>query len=120
MARPKNDGRGRIGGRQKGTPNKDKQLKLFLYQQSEDYFMPTIPIVDKDGNETEELESQFDKDMRQLKPNERVNAQLQLLSYHTPKMQATNVDLRTENSKSTITDRLEALANGEEIPSEEE
>ena len=40
MPRQKNDGRGRLGGRTAGTPNKDKPLKTFLREHSLLYFTP--------------------------------------------------------------------------------
>ena len=47
MPRNKDDGRGRLGGRQPGTPNKDKPLKTFLRQHSQNYFETNITVDEK-------------------------------------------------------------------------
>lgn len=102
MARQKNDGRGRMGGRQKGTTNKDKPLKTFLRAHSLAYFTP----------DEETGLSLYDKDIAHLEPRERVNAELSLLKFHTPQMQATAVDmsLSDEGKKKTFAQRLSGLA----------
>lgn len=112
MARKPNDGRGRLGGRQKGTTNKDKPFKTILKLHSEEYFTPH-EVEDENGNVV--MMSQYDMDIKKMKPAERVSAELQLLKYHTPQMQATAVDVTAVDVSNTISDRLTALANGEEI-----
>ena len=70
MGRQKGDGKGRLGGRQKGTPNKIKSdLKEWVKQ-----------IMDN-GRE------QFEKDLKKLTPKERINVFTALLNYVLPKMQ---------------------------------
>ena len=49
MPRKQGDGRGRLGGRAAGTPNKDKPLKTFLRQHSVKYFTPCIEEIDEKG-----------------------------------------------------------------------
>lgn len=116
MARSKNDGRGRIGGRTAGTPNKDKPLKTFLREHSAEYFTPLIEEVDEEnGKKTGRLISQYDVDLKKMKASDRVNAELQLLKYHTPQMQATNLDLSTSDATQTLTQRLFDLDNGEDV-----
>lgn len=100
MGRQKNDGRGRIGGRTAGTPNKEKPLKTFLRSHSLAYFIPD----EKTGR------SLYDNDIMQLEPKERVSAELALLKFHTPLMQATAVDMSLSDSSHTLTDRLTELA----------
>ena len=120
MGRHKNDGLGRFGGRQKGTTNKDKPIKTFLREHSTLYFTPNIEEVDIDGNPTGRMISQYEQDLKGMKPTDRVNAELQLLRYHTPQMQATAVDMTLSDEKSTISDRLMRLSEGEDIPSPNE
>ena len=115
--RPVGDGRGRIGGRQKGTPNKDKPIKTFLREHSTEYFTPSIEEKDEDGKPTGRMLSQYDLDIRMMKPADRVNAELQLLKYHTPQMQATAVDLSMQEESNTLSERLALLSEGEDIPS---
>ena len=136
MARQKNDGLGRIGGRQKGTPNKDNPLKGFLRSHSLAYFEPKpqtdedgsnreILIRDKDGviidsivlsnaDGTPRVMSEFDVDMMQLDSGSRVNAELRLLEFHTPKMKAVDVDMNVSCSVHTIEDKLRDLIGNEE------
>ena len=73
MPRKAGDGRGRLGGRAAGTPNKDKPLKTFLRQHSVEYFTPSIE-EEKDGKKTGRLISQFDVDCRMLDTESRVHA----------------------------------------------
>lgn len=70
MARQKNDGMGRMGGRAKGTPNKITQntkewLNEFLTGKRE----------------------QVERDFMALSPKDRINAYEKLLQYVTPRMQ---------------------------------
>lgn len=107
--RKPDDGRGRLGGRQKGTPNKDNPLKAVLHQKSEDYF--TVP-VDDEGN------TQFDLDMRGMEPAVRAKLQMDMLQYHTPKMQAVSNEVNVKEVNKTYTDRLARLSRGETIPND--
>lgn len=115
MPRKANDGRGRISGRTAGTPNKDKPLKTFLRQHSVQYFTPSIEDRDDAGNKTGRLISQFDKDCRDLDPQSRVDAEIKLLKFHTPLMQATTVDMSIAETNKTLSERLALLAAGQEI-----
>lgn len=121
MARKKGDGRGRLGGRAAGTPNKDKPLKTFLRQHSVQYFTPSIDEIDDKGKKTGRLVSQFDIDCKTLDPESRIDAEIKLLKFHTPQMQSTNVDMTIVDDNRTLTERLARLAAGENIasPSEE-
>lgn len=104
MPRQKNDGRGRLGGRTAGTPNKDKPLKTFLREHSLLYFTP----------DPETGRSQYDLDMEALDPRDRIDAELKLLNYTTPKMQATTVDMAITDDKQTLSSRLAQLAEKEQ------
>lgn len=120
MPRKKGDGRGRLGGRQPGTPNKDKPLKTFLREHSIEYFTPTIEQKDAKGKPTGRLLSQYDIDILQLDPANRVDAELKLLKFHTPQMQSTSVDMTVTAENQTLADRLKRLARGEDITPKDE
>lgn len=139
----------KTGGRQKGTPNKDNPLKCVLRAHSEAYFTPRvqtdpitggtkeiqrqrltqdeegniykvidlIPLTDTKGNPV--TMSDFEADMIALTPNERVNAELHLIEFHTPKLKAVDVDLEANISAKTIEDRLRALC-GEDDDEDED
>ena len=53
--------------------------------------------------------SDFEADMIALSPADRVNAELRLLEFHTPKMKAVEVDMDIRSSQITIEDRLREL-----------
>lgn len=120
MPRKAGDGRGRLGGRQPGTPNKDKPLKVFLRQHSVDYFTPSIEEKDDKGKSTGRFVSQYDIDIKALDPESRVDAELKLLKFHTPQMQSTTVDMTVASENQTLVERLARLSNGEEIESPNE
>lgn len=125
----------KTGGRQKGTPNKDNPLKGYLRTHSEEYFKPKpqvdsdgspknlvrynkdgevvlkVPLVDSAGNPY--VMSDFDVDMLKMDPDERVNAELRLLEFHTPKMKSVDVDMAVQESK-TIEDRLLELSQDDD------
>lgn len=115
MPRKKGDGRGRIGGRQPGSPNRDKPLKTFLRQHSADYFTPSVEEKDEEGNPTGRIISQFDRDVRALETAARVDAELKLLKFHTPQMQSASVDINAADAGQTLAGRLERLSAGEDV-----
>lgn len=68
MARQKNDGRGRMGGRKKGTPNKvTGTVKEWL-----------ADLIDRNREQIEE-------DLRQLEPRERLAVLEKFMQYIVPK-----------------------------------
>lgn len=127
--RKKGDGLGRFGGRQKGTPNKDTTLKTYLRRHSEDYFSPSMTYTDIQDEKlqkaaynafgTDEF-SKFDLDLLCCKADDKVQAELTLLKYHTPQMAAVNADMTVKEANTTISMRLTRLANGEDIAADEE
>lgn len=119
MPRKKGDGRGRLGGRAPGTPNKDKPLKTFLREHSLQYFTPSIEEKDEKGKKTGKLVSQFDIDIAALDPVDRADAELKLLKFHTPQMQATSVDLNIVEDNRTLSERLARLASGEDLTNDD-
>jgi len=75
MARPKNDGRGRIGGRAKGTPNKTtSSVKEW--------------ITDLINSNKEQVEH----DLQTVAPEERLRIIASLLNYVTPKQQTVSIE----------------------------
>lgn len=116
----------KTGGRVAGTPNKDKTLKTYLREHSEQYFAPVLTWSDL----TDEKErkrafeafgegqfSRFDLHLLGMKYSEVVDAELTLLKYHTPQMQAVQADMAVKANK-TLSDRLVRLAAGEDIAAE--
>lgn len=91
MARQKNDGRGRLGGRAAGTPNKvSGTLKEWL-----------TSLIDKNRD-------QIEKDLQDLEPKERLQMMEKLMQYVIPKQAAQQVKLDFDN----MTDeQLEQLVN---------
>lgn len=80
MARQKNDGKGRLGGRTKGTPNKvTKTAREWL-----------TALVDKNRR-------QIERDLKQLEPKERLLILEKLLQYVIPKKQAVDASVSLEN-----------------------
>lgn len=91
MARQKNDGRGRLGGRVAGTPNKvSGTLREWL-----------TSLIDKNR-------AQIEKDLQDLEPKERLQMMEKLMQYVIPKQAAQQVKLDFDN----MTDeQLEQLVN---------
>lgn len=58
--------------------------------------------------------SDFEVDMLGLKGVERVNAELRLLEFHTPKMKAVDVDMNVSAGNLSIEARLKELITEEE------
>jgi hypothetical protein len=115
--RKKNDGRGKTGGRQMGVQNKNKTLKAILAEHSLAYFTPSIETKNRDGEDI--LVSQFDRDVSQLDPKDRVKAEADILRYHTPMMQATSVDMAVADRNRPLTEWLQAKIDGDNAPPKE-
>ena len=78
MARQKNDGKGRMGGRQKGTPNKvTASVKEWIAQ-----------VIDKNKR-------QMERDIKALEPKERLQILEKLMQYVVPRQQASTVKIDT-------------------------
>lgn len=127
----------KTGGRKKGTPNKHPNpLKRSLREVSMTYFEPH-PQIDADGQPRKiygtnadgsfgvlfTLEdadgkplviSDFDADMLAMKPAERVQAQIRLLEFHTPKMKAIDATLDATVKTAPIEDLLIRLSEEED------
>lgn len=136
--RKANDGRGRLGGRQAGTPNKDNPLKNMLHEHSVDYFTPNIEakdvelryfIIDPEAEDAQDMAmeakkefvalnkgrvfSRYELDLLAMAPSARAKVEIDLLSFHTPKMQAISADMSVKNDN-TISDILINIAAGKD------
>jgi hypothetical protein len=141
---PFQKGKPKTGGRAKGTPNKDNPLKVLLHEHSVDYFSksikaedisPSVFIIDPKADSAMsiarvikeefveqhkgELFSQYEVDCISMRASDRAKAEIELLSYHTPKMQAISADMNVKDANKGLTDRLTRLASGEEIAADE-
>ena len=89
MARQKNDGKGRLGGRQKGTPNKiTASVKEWL-----------STLIDKNRR-------QIEKDIKQLEPKERLQMLEKLMQYVVPKQQAVSATVEIDKLSDEQLDRM--------------
>lgn len=99
MARKKNDGRGRLGGRAVGTPNKTTgAVKTAISQIVEEYISPT-----PGGKKRPSLI----EDMAQMQPGERAKLISGLASYIVPKQQALTVEDQTRVEFDSLVEFLE-------------
>lgn len=85
MPRKANDGRGRLGGRAKGTPNKStSDLKNWL-----------SGVLNENRN-------QFEKDLKNLLPEERIRVLSGLFNYIIPKQQSLSVEQQIQNETESL------------------
>lgn len=93
----KNDGRGRLGGRQKGTPNKT-----------------TSTIRDSITMLLEEYHGsgKFSQDLSMLDPETRICVMEKYAQYVCPKMKSVDIDMTFSGTVHTIEDRLRELCGG--------
>lgn len=95
MARQKEDGRGRLGGRAKGTPNKTtKNMRDMLAKFCEDKYEDFVEHYE-----------------RVLNPKERCELYLKAQSFVTPKLNA--VDLDSRSMDNSFKSELERMAEEE-------
>ena len=86
MGRKKSDGRGRLGGRKKGTPNKiTGDLKEWVSDLLNDN------------------RRQFESDLRELLPVERVKILSGLFNYVMPKQQSLSIEEQIDNETEVLT-----------------
>lgn len=79
MARQRNDGRGRLGGRKAGTPNKTtKEVKEWI----------SALLGDN--------RARFEQSLTNVAPEDFIKTYMGLLNYVTPKMQAVSLDATLE------------------------
>jgi hypothetical protein len=99
MARKKNDGRGRMGGRAVGTPNKTTgAVKTAISQIVEEYISPSTG-----GKKRPTLI----EDMKKMQPGERAKLISGLASYIVPKQQALTVEDQTRVEFDSLVEFLE-------------
>ncbi len=92
MARAKNDGKGRMGGRGKGTPNKvTTDMKEWVSM-----------VVE--GNR-----ERFERCLQELEPQEYVRVFTTLLNYVLPKQAPTNPDSAIEKERAMLYDLVLTL-----------
>lgn len=102
MGRLKNDGRGRLGGRQPGSPNKiTTSLREWIAQ-----------LID--GNR-----EQMVKDLRMLEPLDRLKMLEKLMAYVCPKQAAVQTNIKferltEEQLKGVVEELTRGLEDGEE------
>lgn len=85
MGRKANDGRGRLGGRKKGTPNKStSDLKNWL-----------SGVLNENRN-------QFEKDLKNLLPEERIKVLSGLFNYVIPKQQSLSIEEQIQNETESL------------------
>lgn len=106
MAREKNDGKGRLGGRQKGTPNKvTSTVKDWLAQ-----------LIDKNRKQVE-------RDLKELEPMERLRVIEKFMGYVIPKQQAVSAtidyDRLSDEQLNTIVAEVTKGIDGEEVENED-
>ena len=95
MARPKGDGRGRLGGRKKGTPNKTtKNMREMLASFCADTYDDFVEAY-----------------ARILNPKERCEIWLKAQQFVTPRLNAVDVDLK--NNDNSFQSELERMADEE-------
>lgn len=97
MARQKNDGRGRLGGRRKGTPNKvNATIREAIAEQWRNY----------------QQSGQFESDLKELDPQSRAIIMEKYASYITPKMKSVDIEA-THDVRMTIEERIRDLSEKE-------
>lgn len=91
MARQKGDGRGRMGGRAKGTPNKTTQsMRALLTKFCEENYEDFVETY-----------------QRVLNPKERCELYLKAQSFVTPKLNAVDLDMKNvDNSFKSELERM--------------
>jgi hypothetical protein len=91
MSRHKNDGKGRLGGHQAGTPNRATATTREWIQQL-----------------LEENQDSIREDLKKMSAKDRVNALLSLIPYVTPKQMATTANVSIERMSD---DQLQLMAS---------
>lgn len=96
MARLKNDGKGRLGGRKAGTPNKATATTRVWIQ----------ALLD-------ENQDSIRADLQKMSAKDRVTALLSLIPYVTPKQMATTANVAIERlGDEQINELAEQILNG--------
>lgn len=91
MARPKGDGKGRMGGRAKGTPNKITKERRELIS----------AFLDDEWDNFKQM-------YKNASPAQKLNIYMELIPYTTPKMQS--VEYKEQTPPKTYQDELDELS----------
>lgn len=91
----------KTGGRTKGTPNKPKPDREIIKGHNMGYFRPN-------PNNPDGI-SDFEADLKELTPAERVNAEIRMLKYHMAELKSIEMDTTLTVHK-TIEDKLLELS----------
>lgn len=98
----------KTGGRKPGTPNKPKPLKTVLSTHSMRYYTEPVSF-DPQGR------TQFQIDLQELSPAERVQAELKLLNKSVPDLKAVDANITSQsNIQLSIEDKLSKLCQEED------
>lgn len=99
MARAKNDGKGRLGGRVKGTPNKvTSEVKNAL---------APIVMAYVSGEGLGESKAKLEEDLQAMQPAERAKVMKDLIPYVIPKLSA--VEIKDAVPVKTFREELEEM-----------
>lgn len=99
--RPKNDGRGRLGGRVKGTPNK-------LTKNVREAITPVITAyMSGDGIGDKDCLKTLEKDLADMTPADRAKVMCSLVPYVIPKL--TSVEIPNAVPVKTFAEELDEL-----------
>lgn len=109
MGRHKNDGRGRLGGREKGVPNREenKLTKSAFRRITEQSLVP-------DPSHPQGL-SKFEQYLELLEPNEWINAMLKITEFHTGRMKSVDMNIESADATLEIDAKLRLLAGEEDL-----
>lgn len=92
-----------------GGPREIQRKRLVQDEEGNIYnVIDHIPLIDPATGQPIVM-SDLQADMIALSPDDRVNAELRLLEFHTPKMKAVEVDMELHTSNKTIEDHLREL-----------
>lgn len=92
-----------------GTARQIQRQRLVQDEEGNVYkVIDLVPLTDHASGLPLNI-SDFEADMIAMSPDERVNAELRLLEFHTPKMKAVEVDMDLRSTNITIEDRLRDL-----------
>ena len=98
--RPKNDGRGRMGGRAKGTPNKTTSaVKAAITEIVDSYLNP--------GGSRKRKRPTLAADLDSMQPQERAKLITGLAAYIVPKQQSLSIEDQTRMEANALTEWLE-------------
>lgn len=90
-----------------GKRNKSNSIRTYLQTHSEKYFKP--------NKDNEDEISDFEKDLQQLSPAERVNAEIKILKHHTAELKSVDMDVAVGGESEEICSILERLAEENQI-----